>query len=118
MSENPRLIAVCLRDPEGIDTDAFVRLQQAIEARSPAWSAFLNPHSFVVFFDSDASGQSRAGDRIQEVTGLATGDPLFERIRVGRSEGDAIAVYGADGKLEGMPLGVFVNDALAQASAV
>jgi hypothetical protein len=118
MSDRPLLIAVCLRDTEGMSSATFSRLERAISGSSPAWSSFLNPHSFVVLFAADVDGSARAQRLVEEVSRLIATDAAFARVRVGQSEGEAIVACEPNGQLKEMPLGVFINDALARAAAV
>ena len=108
----PDLIAVCVRDTEGMNAEKWSKLKEIAEASSAVWLQQLLPHTLLLFFPLNRSGAADSERVIAEASALVRDDPLFAQIRIGRSEGRAIATYEADGRLTEAPLGQFISDAI------
>jgi hypothetical protein len=99
---------------DGLAAEQCFALRDLISAAFPLGFYFLNPGSFVVFFDGAPHGRAQA-EQLATVLRQHACDNAISSFGVAVGVGDCIAAFDNNGRLASMPLGLAISHTMSAA---
>lgn len=114
-SKKASFIVVCLHDDWEFNEKSLPIIKSVVAQSEPAYSEFVKPNVFTVFFKADAKGKRNASQLIEYLTALKTKNSDFRKLGVGSSQGELIAEFSMLGRVKSTPAGMVINEAMSVA---
>ena len=92
---------------EGLSAEAAYALRDIISASSPLDFEFLNPGSFLVYFNGEAGGKAQA-DELAQVLRQYANNNAISSFGVAAHVGECITAFDTNGRMALHPLGLIM----------
>lgn len=100
---------------EGLSAEVAFALRDIISASSPLDFEFLNPSSFLAYFNGEVDGKTQADELAQALRQYANKNAIAS-FGVVAHVGECITAFGTNGRMALRPLGLTINHGMSAAT--